>query len=1072
MSKKILLLLLTIVCFFLIAHSQGPTPSIQYPYWQQKVNYSIDVTLNDSAHALDGFEKIQYSNNSPDTLRYIWIHCWPNAYKNDRTAFSEQRIGNGETDFYFSDPSKRGYMNRLEFRVDGQLARMEDHPQYIDIIKVILPMPLPPRGQVVLTTPFHVQLPYNFSRSGYYQGAYSITQWYPKPAVYDSHGWHPIPYLDQGEFYSEFGDFDVRITVPASFIVAATGEWQDAPGSRQQSGPPVTAEGLPQAMPPSTAATAHPPLPPGHQPVTHATPSSSQRSAPHARAHSVHPPAPIATAPAPKPAEPTKTLHYYQRQIHDFAWFANRHFQTEHDTLRLASGRIIDVYSYYTPTAIPAWRHSIQYIKDAIHFRSALIGEYPYNVVTAVESKLWIEGGMEYPTITSLNIPNSEKPSNNPPHPDNRSDKPAGKPTEKPSDKAAAKELDMTIEHEVGHNWFYGVLGTNERRYPWMDEGINTYYDNRYSAWKYHAPPEAPPPGLPAWLAKKLPDDLNQIELNTQFALHEDQPISASSEDFTEDNYDLIAYVKTGIWMQTVEDSLGTPLFDSCMHEYFRQWQFRHPYPEDFDTVLTNTSHRNLTTLFALLDQTGPLPPFPPHRPLQPTLLFNVRNAARTDYLNILPAAGYNDYDHFMIGVMIHNFNLPPQNWQMLLAPLYATGSHQVNGIAHFNYAWYPGSHPSHNAPASTIDRSLPGSSGSPHTWSAGPAPAPYNWSADPPASALTYPGAAPHPAFRMIEAGVNVSRFSTLSGADSNNHQIFGGFYKVVPYVRLYFPRSSPRSTRDSWLEWKTYLIGEKNLGNYVLKTTDSLYYPTAGKYEFRYLNQLSYTILDSRVLYPYKVTLQVQQAAPFYRINLNTNYFFNYGTSGGLNVRLFGAKFGYLGGINPSQDLTSFEPKLTAVRGSDDYTYDNYFIGRNEYNGFASQQIMDRDGFLKLRTDLFQGLQGRSDNWVASINLTTTLPPKIVPQWLPLKLFLDVGTYAEAWQANPTTSHFLYVGGLELSLLHDILRIYAPLAYSSDFSNQLKSVPGQNGFFQKISFSIDFENIPFRQLFGYTPF
>jgi hypothetical protein len=169
-----------------------------------------------------------------------------------------------------------------------------------------------------------------------------------------------------------------------------------------------------------------------------------------------------------------------------------------------------------------------------------------------------------------------------------------------------------------------------------------------------------------------------------------------------------------------------------------------------------------------------------------------------------------------MIGVMIHNFNLPPQNWQMLLAPLYATGSHQVNGIAHFNYAWYP-AHPrlSPNHPL------IPA-----------------------PSQNANFP--ATYSPFRMIEAGVNASRFSTLSGADSNNHQIFGGFYKVVPYVRLYFPKSSPRSTRDSWLEWKTYLIGEKNLGNYVLKTTDSLYYPTAGKYEFRYLNQLSFTILD----------------------------------------------------------------------------------------------------------------------------------------------------------------------------------------------------------------------------------
>jgi Peptidase family M1 domain len=1027
-SKKIVVLFLLGCLFRLTARPQDnplsplapatrDSPSPQAAYWQQQVNYTIDVTLDDTAHALDGSIKIQYINHSPDTLSFIWIHCWPNAYKNDRTAFSEQRIGNGQTDFYFSSPAQRGYMNRLEFRVDGQLARMEDHPQYIDIIKVILPTPLPPGGQAVLTTPFHVKLPYDFSRSGYYKGAYSLTQWYPKPAVYDSHGWHPIPYLDQGEFYSEFGDFDVHITVPAGFIVAATGEWQDAPASRQQSGPS-----------PAAATTAHPLSPPNHhQPVnrpathsvTHATPTSSPHPATHPAAHSAHPPLPSATEPAlatalaPVPAEPTKTLHYYQRQIHDFAWFANRQFHTEHDTLRLPSGRIIDVYSFYTPAATPAWRHSIQYIKDAIRFRSALIGEYPFDVVTAVQAWQGDEGGMEYPTITAIHIP-----------------------------RGTDKELDLTIEHEVGHNWFYAVLGTDERRYPWLDEGINSYYDNRYSAWKYPTPGRpsvsATSSGPPAWLAKKIPADGEPILMNSQAAIHSDQPISTPAEDFTAENYELIAYTKTAVWMKLLQDSLGTSLFDSCMREYFRTWQFRHPYPDDLKTIFTATSHRNLDELFALLDRTGPLPPFPAHRPLRPTLLFNVLNAHKFDYLNILPAAGYNDYDHFMIGVLIHNFNLPPQNWQMLLAPLYATGSHQLNGIAHFNYAWYPpAAQPSHNAPASSIDRSLDRSL-----------------------------------AFRMIEAGVNASRFSTLSGTDSNGHQIFGGFYKVVPYVRLYFPKSSPRSTQDSWLEWKTYLIGEKNLGNYVLRTTDSLYYPTAGKYEFRYLNQLSFTILDHRVLYPYKVTLQVQQAAPFYRINLNTNYFFNYGTSGGLDIRLFGAKFGYLGGMNPSQDLTAFEPKLTAVRGADDYTYDNYFIGRNEYNGFASQQIMDRDGFLKLRTDLFQGLQGRSDDWVASINLTSTLPPRIVPTWLPLKLFLDIGTYAAAWQANPTTSHFLYVGGFELSLLHDILRIYAPLAYSSDFSNQLKSVPGQNGFFQKISFSIDFENIPFRQLFGYTPF
>ena len=311
----------------------------------------------------------------------------------------------------------------------------------------------------------------------------------------------------------------------------------------------------------------------------------------------------------------------------------------------------------------------------------------------------------------------------------------------------------------------------------------------------------------------------------------------------------------------------------------------------------------------------------------------------------------------------------------------------------------------------------------------------------------------------------------STVDGTDSNGHQLTGGYYKVTPSILIVFPNGSAHRSFQTALEAKTYLIGEKTLDNFVLKIADSSYYPTPGKYSFRYLNQVSFQIKDSRVLYPFKAILQVQQAPNFYRINVTGNYFFNYEKGGGLDIRLFGAKFGYLGGQSASEDLSQFEPKLTAVRGNEDYTYDNFFLGRSAFTGFASQQIMDRDGDLHLRTDLFQGLQGRSDNWVTSLNARTTLPRAIVPEWLPLKIFFDVGTYAEAWQTNPPTSHFLYTGGFELDLFQDVLRIYAPLVYSSDFSSQLRTVPDQNSFWQKISFSVDLQNIDFRKIFGNTP-
>ncbi|HEV2481630.1 MAG TPA: M1 family metallopeptidase [Puia sp.] len=897
MHKKLTVLLL-IVCSFRL-------PGLaQDHYFQQEVHYVLDVTLNDSAHTLDAFARIRYINHSPDTLHYIWFHCWPNAYKNDRTAFSEQLLGNGRTDFYFSDKQARGYINRLEFRVDGQEARVEDHPQYIDIIRVVLPGPLPPGGETTITTPFHVQLPHLFSRSGYTRSSYQITQWYPKPAVYDNHGWHPMPYLDQGEFYSEFGSFDVHITVPGRFTVAATGGLRDS-----------------TALTTTTTAAAH-------------------------------------------------TYHYYQDNVHDFAWFADRHFHLDHDTLRLPSGRIIDVYSYYTPTAGPGWKQSITYIKRAILFRSTLIGEYPYNTVTAVQSRSDTPDAMEYPTITVI---------------DNQ-------PT--------ARDLDLTIEHEVGHNWFYGILGTDERRFPWMDEGIDTYYDNRYETLYYG---RVENPGL--------------AEITTRAVIKKDQPIATSSEDFTEENYNDIAYTKTGAWLKMLEDTLGTPLFDSCMRSYFRTWQFKHPYPDDLKAVITRTSQRNLDAFFSLLDRKGPLPPLPAHRRLKPAFVFNLRHTDSIQYLSFAPALAFNDYDHIMVGAVIHNFNLPPSPIQFFLAPLYGTLSHRLNGTGGLFWTTYP-------------DHGL-----------------------------------------EQIRLGITGTRFSTTSAADSNGHQLFGGFYKLTPSLRIVFPQSDPRSTREIALEWKTYLIGENMLDHYVQKSTDSLYYVTAGKYSFRYLNELNFDIRDTRVLYPYKARLQLQQASGFYRINFSGNYFFNYVAGGGLDLRLFGAKFGYLASGETAGDITRFEPKLTAVRGDEDYTYENYFVGRSEFMGLASQQIVNRDGDLHLRTDLFQSLQGRSDNWVASLNLRTTLPRQIVPQWLPLKLFFDVGTYAQAWGDSPPTDHFLYVGGFELDLLHDVLHIYAPLVYSSDFSSQLKTVPDQNSFGKKISFSIDIGNTDFRKFIGHSP-
>ena len=197
--------------------------SQQKKYFQQEVNYEIDVTLDDNHHTLSAYEKISYKNNSPDELSFIWFHIWPNAYKDDSTAYAKQ--AGPSSRFAKSDSTARGYIDSLEFTVNGRKASWSYHPEWIDAIKLELNTPLKSGQAIAIETPFFVKLPGEvFSRLGHTGKHYEITQWYPKPAVYDRKGWHPMPYLNQGEFYSEYGSFDVKITLPEDYRIMATGD--------------------------------------------------------------------------------------------------------------------------------------------------------------------------------------------------------------------------------------------------------------------------------------------------------------------------------------------------------------------------------------------------------------------------------------------------------------------------------------------------------------------------------------------------------------------------------------------------------------------------------------------------------------------------------------------------------------------------------------------------------------------------------------------------------------------------------------------------------------------------------
>jgi hypothetical protein len=519
-------LVLTLLLSFLTSNSQS--------YFQQDVHYTIDVKLDDSHHTLTATESLEYTNNSPNELLFIYMHLWPNAYKNRETALAKQLVRNGEMNFHYAKNSDRGYISDLNFKVNGDSIKWEYDPQHIDIAKLYLNQPLKSGETITISTPFTVKIPLGeFSRLGHIEQQYQITQWYPKPAVYDATGWHPMPYLNQGEFYAEFGTYDVKITLPSNYVVGATGDLVD--GAQELE---FLEEKIKNTKAVYEKLKADPTykLPP--------TPSSLE----------------------------TKTLHFHQEKVHDFAWFADKkYFVLKGEVETPHTHQKVTTWAMFNKSDREEWEKSIQYLNDAIYYYSLWNGDYPYKQVTAVCGGLSAGGGMEYPNITVISSIDDDF------------------------------NLEKVIMHEVGHNWFYGMLGSNEREHPWMDEGLNSYNELRYIRTKYPDASLGKAVGLDANIM-----DLGRFNHDQEYYLaylmngirHRDQPIELPADDFTSANYAGITYSKTAIVFDYLRYYLGDKVMDKAMQEYFERWKFKHPQPNDFRKIMEEVSGKNLSWVF------------------------------------------------------------------------------------------------------------------------------------------------------------------------------------------------------------------------------------------------------------------------------------------------------------------------------------------------------------------------------------------------------------------------------------------------------------------------------------------
>ena len=500
--KKILFVLFLLPVF---AYSQKA-------YFQQRVDYKISVKIYPKQKSFTAFESLVYKNNSPDTLKFIYFHLWPNGYQKN-SALARQQAQNGKPYVQFNK-KYRGFIDSLDFKVDGQKARWTYYKNFKDIAILYLPKPLAPGQSVTITTPFYVKMPYVSSRMGYTDKMLSITQWYPKPAVYDRYGWHAFPYLDQGEFYSEYGSFDVKITVPSQYVVAATGNMLDSIEAKWQK--MLTDK-------------------PGYQ-------------------------VPYPTGKA------WKTVHFYQDSIHDFAIFVSDQYRVHQSSVRLPhSGRIVHTKAYFYTSG--DWEVATNYVDSAIYYYSLWVGDYPYNVASAVEGGLVAGSGMEYPTITVISMENN---------------------------------LEQVVVHEVGHNWFYGVLGFNERRYPFLDEGINSYYDHRYG--RMHA--------SSITVQNRTLSDWVSMFYPVAVAYGFNQPLDLTSTDYSKTFYGVDIYEETAKAFRYLEKYLGTAQFDRIMKKFYKEWKFKHPYPDDLKQVFLHNANKPVAWFFNDLIHTNKLEDF------------------------------------------------------------------------------------------------------------------------------------------------------------------------------------------------------------------------------------------------------------------------------------------------------------------------------------------------------------------------------------------------------------------------------------------------------------------------------
>jgi len=464
-------------------------------------NYHIDVALDAETRTLRGEEILTWRNSSPDTISELQFHLYLNAFRNNQSTYMRE---SGRR-FHYSRMTAEnlGFIDILRVTrgdsvdVASQLEFIHpDDANEFDKTAARLPLapPLLPGASIVLAIDFIARLPEPpIERTGAVDDYFFVAQWFPKIGVYQHGAWNCHQYHKNSEFFADFGVYDVRITVPSKYIVAATGLEM-----------------------------------------------------------SVH-----------KNGNGTATHTYHAEDVHDFAWGASPDFVEFTSTVQ-----DVRIRALMQPDHVRQGQRHLAAAQVAVEYFQDLYGDYPYPNLTIIDPhrNAIATGGMEYPTLitggTFYFMPEG------------------------------IRMPETVIIHEFGHNYWYGMVASNEFEEPWLDEGINSYCE-QHILHDYYGPNG----DIINLFGVGLND--SQYQRAAYLFLPDSDPIVKSAWQFiSSGSYGVNSYQKPALMLLTLQYYLGLDVMKKIMQTYFERWKFKHPNTWDFFAVAEEISGQDLDWFF------------------------------------------------------------------------------------------------------------------------------------------------------------------------------------------------------------------------------------------------------------------------------------------------------------------------------------------------------------------------------------------------------------------------------------------------------------------------------------------